>query len=327
MKTIKIYSNIVLGGWSADSLENRSGGSEEKMIELAKELAKDNKVIIYHNGKHGKFEGVEYQEHLSFKPYEPFDVFISFKNRDILKQSINAKKIIHFTTEIENWKDWELEQVDKVVTISDFHTSRMMPKSPKIEKIYLWADFERLERNKVDKEEGSMLYCSSLDRGLEQLLSVWGTVMDKLKLKKLYITYGWNTIDLMIRNNPKLLDWKNHMLKLMEQKGIEFLGQVSQDEISKYYWKSQYWCLPLNNPDSELFCINAIKSEYCNSIPLVRRIGALTETVNNYLDFDGLLGEKVGQDKFPENAIEENRKYAQKFNLKDQVQKWRQLIN
>jgi len=321
---IKIFTNIIMGGLSADSLETKAGGSEEKLIELAQELAKDQEVIIYHNGKHGKFRGVEYLEHMAFKPYEPCDIFISFKNREIIKQSINARKIIYWTTDIEEWKQWELDQVDRIVTISDFHTHMMKPRDKKIEKIYLWADLDRLDKNKVEKEKGSMLYCSSFDRGLEQLLSVWGTVMEKLKLKKLYITYGWDFFNEIIKRDPQTLNWKNHMNKLMEQKGIELVGQLTNDEMCKYYWKSQYWCLPLNNPNSELFCLNAIKSQYAGCIPVVRRIGALQETVNSFLDFDQLLGEKVGQSTFKD--LKENHKFAKKFNMKDQIQKWKDLI-
>ncbi len=315
-----------MGGFSAESLNNRAGGSEEKLIELARELAKDNKVIIYHNGNHGVFDNVEYTDHMSFKPYEPFDIFISFKNREILRQTINAPKIFHWTTEIESWKPWELDQVDRVITISNYHTHRMQPQDPKINKIYLWADFDQLDSNKVEKEPNSMLYSSSFDRGLEQILSRWGLLKEKLGLSKLYITYGWDFVDQIIKGNPSMLTWKNHMIELMKQEGIEFIGKVSADEMAKYYWKAQYWCLPLNNPDSELFCINAVKAQYCGAIPVVRRIGALQETVNQFVDFDELMGQKVGQSNIAENILEDNKIHAEKFNLKTQIKEWKELL-
>ena len=88
------------------------------------------------------------------------------------------------------------------------------------------------------------------------------------------------------------------------------------------YWKSEYWVLPLNNPQSELFCLNAIKAQYCGSIPVVRRVGALQETVNQFIDWDKLLGEKVGQDNFTKKSIKENKDHASKFGMKEAIQRW-----
>ena len=37
--------------------------------------------------------------------------------------------------------------------------------------------------------------------------------------------------------------------------------------------------------DSELFCLNAVKSQYCGCIPIINKIGPLKETVGNYIEF------------------------------------------
>jgi hypothetical protein len=96
--------------------------------------------------------------------------------------------------------------------------------------------------------------------------------------------------------------------------------------MSKLFWQSEYWVLPLNNPDSELFCINAIRAQYCGCKPVVRRIGALQETVNEFIDWDELLGEKVGKSTFDDKSLEENRKHAEKFSLDNGVKGWKELI-
>ncbi len=280
------------------------------------------------NGEHGEFDGVKYKDHRELKLWEPMDIFVSFKSRNILVQSINAKKIIHWSTEIEPpWKDFELKNIDLILPISDYHKSHFK-KNKKIQTAYLWADLKRLKENKVTKEKGTMLYASSFDRGLEELLTRWPEVQKQLGVKKLYITYGWDFIDKLIKADPKRAPWKNQMLKLMEQDGIEMLGRLSNNKMCGMYWKSEYWCLPLSNPQSELFCLNAVKASYSNCIPVVRRIGALQETVHNYLDFDKLLGEKIGKDSFPKNALEENRKYVEdKFSMEKQVKEWEKLLS
>jgi hypothetical protein len=264
MNTIKIVTNLVYGGIDPHAYETGVGGSEEKLFELANFLSAQTDseqavydVTIFTNGWHGDLNGVHYRDHREFKPWEHSNIFISFKNRQVLESSINADKILYFTTEIEGkWPQAQLNQVDQVITISKFHTHRMGDAGhPKLKHEYLWADMERMAKNRVAREEGTMLYSSSFDRGLEELLACWDTVKKKMNLKKLYITYGWDFINLIAKDNPNMAKWKERMEKLIEQhkEDIVFLGRVSFDEMCQQYWKCQYWCLPLNNADSELF--------------------------------------------------------------------------
>ena len=216
MKTIRVHTNIVYNGWSAEDLETGVGGSEEKLIEWARELAKDYDITIYHNGKHGVFDGVKYADFREFKAWEYSDIFISFKARQMLTSSISSQKRFHWTADIEEWEPFLKRDVDEIFVISDWHKSRMKPEGFPFTTLYLWADLERLDRNKVEKEPNTMLYSTSYDRGLEHLLRSWGTVKEKLKLDKLYLTYGWDFLDGMIAGNPGMQEWKKMMLKLME---------------------------------------------------------------------------------------------------------------
>lgn len=349
-ETIKIFTNLVEGGWSAHQLESGIGGSEEKLIEFAQEMAKEFDVIIYMNGVHGLINNVKYEDHRNYKPWEYCDVFISFKNKNILLESINASKIFHWTTEIEpEWTKTMLNDINNVICISDYHVSRMKPKSDKFKTMYLWADLSKLNTNNIilemerlskvkdirydispfpnNKEKDSMLYSSSFDRGLEELLMNWKLVQEELGVKKLYITYGWDFIDKMIKYNPQLIGWKNKMLELIKQEGVELVGKIKNDEMCKMYWKCEYWVLPLSNPDSELFCINAIKAQYCECIPIVRKIGALQETVNNCLNWDGeILGRPNQKSNWNKNSIEKNKKFAEKFSLDLKIKEWKKLI-
>lgn len=322
MKTVKVYTNVVLHGWSPKDLETGIGGSEEKLIEWAKALAKDYDITIYMNGENGDFDGVKYRPHDEFKAWDKHDVFISFKASHILDQSINADKIIHWTTEVEpEWPKYLLNSVDEVLTISEYHTRRMGSQGDKIHHEYLWADFERLDKHKVKREPNTMLYSSSFDRGLEELLARWPVVKEELGLEKLYVTYGWEFLNRMVKTNPRLAEWKVRIEKLLDQEGVEMLGQLSNDEMCKMYWKSQYWCLPLNKPDSELFCINAVKAQYCGAKPVVRRIGALQETVADFIDWDELVGQKTGK-----SHVDNGRQHVTQFSMDKAIKRWHKIL-
>lgn len=358
MKTIKIFTNLVYGGWSHKDYETGIGGSEEKLIEFAKYFAnlRDDKyqykydVTIYMNGEHGDFDNVHYKDHREFKPYEHHDVFISFKNREVLVNTINADKVLYFTTEIEpEWPQYLLDQVDRIITISKYHTSRMGNKgNSKLQHEYLWFDSERANMNIINnKEKGSMLYSASPDRGLEELLANWDKVKKLMNLKTLYITYGWDFIDQIAKNNPGTRLWKERMLKRLGRTSkqvtcrhcnhthteitdtrddIVFLGRINYDKMCEMYWKSEYWCLPLNNPDSELFCINAIKAQSSGAIPVVRRTGALQETVNHFVPWEDVAqhGKFVNLDK---KQILDNKKFALDFSLKKRLKEFEKLIS
>lgn len=328
MKKIEVYTNLVYGGWSPKQLETGIGGSEEKLIEWAREMAKSNDVTIYMNGEHGDFDGVKYRDHREFNPLVKRDVFISFKARNILTNSIYADKIYHFTTEIEpEWANYELNSVDAIFTISHYHERNMRPASDKFKTMYLWADLDRMDANKVEeKEEDSMLYSSSFDRGLEELLVNWVKVKEKLGVKKLYITYGWDFMINLLKSNPHLYKWKEKMDVLIKQEGVELVGRLTNDEMCQMYWKCKYWALPLNNPNSELFCINAVKAQYAGCIPVVRKIGALQETVNESINWDWILDRPNHINSFTEDGIVNNRNHAMKFNLNDAIEEWNKLI-
>jgi glycosyltransferase involved in cell wall biosynthesis len=322
---IKIYCNVVLGGWSAKDLETGIGGSEELLIQLAEAWAKEHDVTIYMNGEHGEINGVKYEGHHEYRPYEKHDVFISFKSKHILLETINADVKIHWTTEIEDAWDISIQrQVDHVAVLSPYHASRM-PDFGKTTVIPGFVDFDRLEANKSDKISGRVLYCSSYDRGLEELLNNW-EALKQAGMKELVITYGWEFLDNIVRVDPSKLAWKQRMQELMKQDGVIDLGRLSYDDMAKEYWKADFWVLPLSNPDSELFCINAVKAQYAGAQPLVRPIGALADTVNKFHDWDATMGVKSAQHYWDDGALIENRKHAEQYSIESVLKIWEKLI-
>lgn len=328
-KLITFYTNLVHGGWSAMDLEKGIGGSEEKLIEFARALAgRGHEVRVYMNGVHGAFDNVYYLPHKMFNPMQKTDLYVSFKAGHTLLNTINAERVAHWTTEIEaEWPKFLLGNVGKVFTISKYHNARMRPESDKIQPIYLWADLERLDKNQVPKEKGTMLYASSFDRGLEELLTHWPKIKEKLGVHTLNVTYGWDFMVNLLKANPRLNSWKVKMDGLLKQEGVNLIGRLSNDDMCKQYWKNEYWVLPLNNPDSELFCINAIKAQYCNAIPVVRKIGALQETVGECINFDELLERPNQKSTFKKGSLERNKKHAAKFTLDAAIKNWSKALD
>ena len=291
MQKVIIYTNPLLGGWSPLDLDTGLGGSEEAVIHLAAALhAEGFEVVVYHTQTEEKdlsFNGVDYKERTLFESSED-DILICFKDKYLWSTNPKAKKKIHWTTEVE--KPWSILSVDHVVHISEYHRRRnLWIPSNKAEVSYLGVDKSSLQRNQCEKFPGLMLYCSSPDRGLETLLLDWPKIYNANPGLELWITYGFDIIDQISKYSPKTKQFKEHMLSLMNHVGIKFLGKLSKDRMEEAYWKATYWIHPVNKADSELFCLNAIKSRYCKAVPVVNKIGALKETVGNHIPYSDII--------------------------------------
>jgi len=157
--------------------------------------------------------------------------------------------------------------------------------SNKSKTIQLGIDTELLENNKVAQDENSILYCSSLDRGLVTLLEEWPQIKKHHPKMKLRIAYGMNHLQGVAHRVPEINQFIDKLFELMKQPDIEYLGALTKEDISKEYWRNKYWCLPLIIAGSELFCLNAVKAQYCGAVSVVNKMGALRNTVGNYIDF------------------------------------------
>jgi len=320
---IAFYTNLVHEGWSADSLETGVGGSEEVLILLSRELVKKgHQVTIFHNGKHGEFDGVKYEDHRQFSNFEGYDVFVAFKAPHILRETINAKRKFYFSVSSENLPIWVVEASEKIIGISDYHLSKITPSDADKKRFYLFADEKELVEAKDDRNSGTILYSSSFDRGLEDLLKDWSEIRrNNTDINELRIAYGWDFMDKGGAGSPDYAKWKNNMLELMRQPGITYLGRLSRGDINREYWRAEYWALPLNNPDSELFCINAIKAQYCGAKPIVNKEGALVETVNQYVDYkEFVMGTSIDPN------ILANKQYTVGFLLEDAIERWLGIV-
>ena len=154
--------------------------------------------------------------------------------------------------------------------------------------IPLGVNEDKLKKHKnLKKKENSILYASSPDRGLLSLLRDWSKLKDKGY--SLNVAYSFDILNKIAEQNPNIQQQVDELYELMKQDGIEYLGSLNENNINKQYAKSEYWILPLQLPESELFCLNAVKSRYFGCKSIVNLRGALKETVGDYIDYSDFL--------------------------------------
>jgi hypothetical protein len=300
-QVVKIFTNHVEGGWSPFDLDGMLGGSEECVVLLSEALRRKNyKVIVYHTQKLGDNDaclknGVTYKAREKANCFSD-DIFITFKDATPWKHGARAKVRIHWSSDVE--RQWDTELIDWFVNLTPYHQSRnIFVPSYKSKIIPHGIDINSLIANNCnleDIETDTLLYCSSPDRGLSQLLTDWEWIKTNNPKIKLKITYGFDLFDKIVGKNGD--KFKKSIMKHIEKyDDIKFLGTLTRREMEMEYWKTQYWVLPLSNPDSELFCLNALKTKFCGAKPIVNKIGALKNTVGTYIPYlnfiDGNLKE------------------------------------
>jgi len=286
---IIIYTNEVAGGWCPDDIDRFLGGSEEAVVLLSEALVRAGySVDVYHSQKDGnntERHGVRYQPREKCSVEDPANtIFITFKDKLPWLQGLSCYRNIHWSAEVE--KKWPMDKINYFVNISRYHESRnLFVPVDKSCAIPLGVDTLSLDRNKSDKDPNTMLYCSSPDRGLLQLLQNWQVLRLHYPAIELRIAYGFRNFDAMCQDTVL----KNTIKHLMRQDQIIALGELPKEQIEEEYWRAEYWCLPLNKPDAELFCLNALKAQYCGCKPVVNLCGALADTVGDYIPFDKFL--------------------------------------
>ena len=284
---IKIFTNHVSGGWSPLDLDNMLGGSEECVVLLSEAFQRHGyKVTVYHSQtEQGELvcNGVKY---LSREVAEIFntDYLITFKDPTPYLQGAECKVKIHWSSEVERY--WNTSAVDHHVNLSDYHSSRNGFADHR-EVVPMGIDLKHLLSHRVNKEADTVLYSSSPDRGLFRLLQDWKQIRTHYPDLELRVTYGFEVFDKITDGHGN--DYKKMLSELIRQEGVKFLGSLTRDQMAREYWKAEHWILPLENPDSELFCLNALKSRFCGATPIVNKIGALKNTVGEYLKYSEFI--------------------------------------
>lgn len=291
MKNIAIVTENFYHPWSPNDLESFLGGSQECVVLLAEALLNTGfyQVDVFTYGpiqsNTEERNGVIYRDFSNFN-YN-YDSIILFKvnplqNREELK-NIN---VIYWSSDVEERP--KCDYINSYVCLTEYHKERCGWSDAIV--IPHGIDTESLMRNRVNREKNTIIYSSSLDRGLDILLANWKKIKEKYPEMKLLVTYGFK-ISNQLSSYGSLLNGKveDNLKQICTNLDIEYLGDISKDELEKLYWRCEYWCLPLKNPDSELFCFNAVKSQFCGCTPIVYQKGALLETVKDHIHFDSFV--------------------------------------
>lgn len=151
------------------------------------------------------------------------------------------------------------------------------------------------------RDNKTLVYGSSYDRGVEHLLKMWPDIKKEVPEAKLRIFYGWVLFDRVYGDNPERQAWKEKINKLMEQDGITHLGRISHEACVKEMETAGIWAYPTHF--GEISCITGMRAQAYGAIPVVINYAALTETVQYGVKIEGDIYEPEVKAQFVKELV------------------------
>lgn len=306
---IAIFCGPIFEKWSPKSLDTGIGGSEEAVIRLSRELVNLGwKVTVFGNPQDdaGEYAGVTYKSWNDFNYKDDFNVLVLWRAVSFADMPLKSKFTVLWMHDVPNNPEFtqkRLDKIDKIAVLSEYHKSlfRMFEngafKAIPEEKFFLTGNGVPDElKFKWKGNPHRLIYMSSPDRGLIYLLNNWETVRKEVPDAELHVFYGFNVYDMIHKNNPARMQWKEHVMNLMKQPGIVYHGRVGHNALHYEISKSGIWAYPTDF--SEIFATNGALAQALGAIPVVTDYAALTETVKNGVRVDVDITDKEGQKEY-----------------------------
>jgi glycosyltransferase involved in cell wall biosynthesis len=301
---VDLYTNAVAGGWHPRDLETGLGGSEEVIVLWSRAVARlGAAVTVYFSppghplaadrGPDEVSAGVRYRPRARFDPGAGRDALVTWKDPRPWLLGAQARRRIHWSSDVEPpWPSGVLDGLDAFACLTPYHASRMAWIPPgRLRVIPHGVDLATLDAARCERQAGLALYASSPDRGLKRLLLDWPRIRAGHPGLALHVTYGWRQFAACAQALPPehrqaSARFRARIAALLGQPGIVTHGALPRTAMAALYWRAQYWLLPLETPDAELFCLNALKARRCGATPVIHRRGALADTVDAWLPYE-----------------------------------------
>lgn len=215
-------------------------------------------------------------------PQYPIDTFIPKEDRDILivfrspnSRIRNAKgKVIWWSCDQYTVGDFAefAKQVDKIVTISQFHADHFQSQYEIKDTITIDLPVRVDEyEQEIEKIKNRLIFCSVPDRGLSILADAYPLLKKEIPDLSLAITSDYRLWGVGHAGNEQ------YIRRFFGQDGVNFLGAINRRDMVQEQLKAQiqsYSCTY-----AELFCYAVAECQVAGTLPVTSEVGAL-ETTN-----------------------------------------------
>lgn len=372
---IRMFLGQGLELWNPTTIKELGcGGSETSAAWLCREFAKaGNQPILYAMDRQ-VWDGVIYRGFNEYTPdSSPCHLFVSSRVPEVFDYNIPALQKWLWFHDIHRWDRLTPErasEIDVLVVLSKWHANFTkatypflkdaevidtddMPltyedcvapekwhegakcrKLPKIAIIGDAIDAGRFKEITEKRIPNRFIWCSSPDRGLEQVLNLWPMIKRHLPDAELKIFYGWEYFD-HATVIPAYAQYKERILELLKQPGVEWCGRVGQDQLAKELMKADAMLYPPPHDFRETYGIAFVEAQAAGVLCFYRQNGALGETIGDRgiplplnatpEEIVGTIIKNLGNTSHNVIIRDRARKWALSRTWEAQAGKWRKL--
>lgn len=268
--------------WNPESVKQGVGGSEEAVILLTREWAKQGyNVTVYTNcGEQKVYDGVTWKPWYLYNPKDKQDITILWRSLKTLDYPINSERVyidLHDTIPEAEMTEVRLQRVTKLFVKSKAHRA-LYPKVPdeKFEIVNNPMDTTLFQEDVV-RDPYLIVNTSSPERGLEASCRIFRKIKEREPRARMQWAYGWQGYDAWRGEKEHARRWKKAVREYMELVGMEELGRLSHEEVARLYKRAGVFLYPTRF--YEIDCISARKAQIAGCHVVSSDYAALDETV------------------------------------------------
>ncbi len=291
-KNILFYTGYMNFKWNYTySLNNALGGSENAVINLAKEFPKDYNIYVSGDVEEETIDNLIFinnsnlnklLKNVSFNTViisRYLDFYDKYPNCVYNKSIIWGHDICLFnygtSLSVENILQKHYQKINFCVCQTEWHQNLFKELYPclkdkltninngiSIEK-FIYKPFKILNR---------FIYTSCTERGLDKLINLWPQIIEQLPNAELFIC-SYNDF-------PKNEEEINLQNKIKQYSNIIHLGKLSKDKLYELMSSAEYWLYPTNFQETS--CITAMEMLMSEVICIYYPIAGLVNTIGKY---------------------------------------------
>ena len=267
--------------WGPDSpTRGGVGGSEEAVIFLGRELAAWYHVEVYADPReefYGKLiDGVLWMPHTAFDVDRRFDVFVAWRYHISLALARSCVQKFLWLQDMVNELAPQIElqqqreELHGVFVLSKFHKRMFAPAFRQYVHITPNALDERFFVDGANKKT-ELIYASSPNRGLEQVLRLWPYLLSAAPDIHLRVYYGFTKsfITWGEANMRGFKGWLRNMKELLKQPHVHYYGLVQHEVLAEAYANAGFALYPTSFPETG--CVSLMKAQAMGAIPITSR--------------------------------------------------------
>jgi glycosyltransferase involved in cell wall biosynthesis len=298
------YSNPTLYG---------IGGSETSQIEMASRLAQRHHNVVSY-APVGWADEFRMHRNVKWMSYDKADwsqkglwiIYRCPEALDAFNESHPGQEVWYVAQDVfyKTLDEDRASKIDKYICLCNDHALYTAHAHPYLsEKIVISSNglsvdvINAIETKAEPRNPYRILYSSSPDRGLEQLIPIFRRAKEFIPELELHIYYGFDNIDKVIERMPWVGKMKETIMAgINSTDGIFWHGRVGQIELLTEWFKSGIWVYPVNF--TETSCISCMEAQACGVIPIASSVWALRENIMHGILIEGQAKDKLVMCRF-----------------------------